>query len=130
MKLVHRVGYFGGGLTIGIIILFFVLSGKKTSCAYFPNERVLKEIRGKKQEISPEAMQFFNQNAIDTIVLTKFFKQGDVNFSESETDHEAPCRTYIIDGKHRSKKIEVAVRECQKDSLAVITRARFMEEDE
>lgn len=130
MKLVNRVGYYLGGFTIGIILVFFFLSGKKTSCSYFPNARVLKEIRSKKRVVSPEAQQFFTKNAIDTIVLTKMLYQGNVNFGRSETDHEAPCRIYIIDGKHQKKKIEIAVEECEKDTLAVITTARFAPPDE
>ena len=54
MKLIHRIGYYLGGFTIGIVILIFFLSGKKTSCDYGPNARVLKNIRSKHKTYTAE----------------------------------------------------------------------------
>ena len=48
MRLIQRLGYYLGGFSLGLIILAFFLSGKKTSCAYGPNARVLKNINTKK----------------------------------------------------------------------------------
>ena len=49
MKLVYRFGFFFGGFSIGLVFLMFFLSGKKTSCAYGPDARVLKNIQIKIQ---------------------------------------------------------------------------------
>jgi len=48
MKLVHRIGYYVVGLSLGIVIVSFVFSGKKTTCNYGPNARVLADLKKKK----------------------------------------------------------------------------------
>ena len=47
MSLMRRLGYYLGGFSIGLILLAFFLSGKRTSCDYGPEARVLKNIRTK-----------------------------------------------------------------------------------
>lgn len=126
MKLIHRFGYYLGGLTIGVIFVFFFLSGKKTSCSYFPNARVLKEIRFKQHEYSPQALQFLNDNKIDTIVISKLLHQGSVDFDKSQTHRNDPCRVYVINGKYNKKNLQIEVKECKDtDSIALISKARF-----
>ena len=44
MKFIHRLGYYLGGFSIGLIFLAFFLSGKRASCDYGPDARVLKNI--------------------------------------------------------------------------------------
>lgn len=129
MKLLYRFVYYLGGLSIGLVLVFFFLSGKKTQCSYFPNARVLKEIRSKHQNYAPEARAFLEEHKIDTIVIQKLLKQGDVNFSKSQTDRDKPCREYIIDGKHNDETLRINVKECKTtDSLAEISEAKFIKE--
>src|SRR5699024_499927 len=125
MKLIHRFAYYLGGLSIGVIIVFFFFGGRYTSCAYFPNARVLKEIRMMGQKYSPEAINFFTTNHIDTVVVSKFLRQGEVIFDKSQTDREQPCRTYVINGIHQKKHIQIDVKICKSDSLAIISKAHF-----
>ena len=47
MKFIHRLGYYLGGFSIGLILLAFFLQGKKTSCDYGPNARTTKNIANK-----------------------------------------------------------------------------------
>ena len=46
--LIRRLGYYLGGFSVGIILLTFILSGKKTSCNYGPNARVIDNLTQKK----------------------------------------------------------------------------------
>ena len=48
MKLIQRIGYYLGGFSLGLIILAFFFSKKKTSCSYGPEARVIKNINSKK----------------------------------------------------------------------------------
>ena len=45
MKLVHRFVYYGFGLLIGSIFVYFIWGKKNVSFNYFPNARVLKDIK-------------------------------------------------------------------------------------
>lgn len=120
--------YYVGGLGLGILFVIFFLGGKQASCNYFPNARVLQEIRNKEQVISPMVYQFLEENKLDTLAIAKVLGQGKVKFSESQTDHHQPCRVYLINGKYLSRDLQIEVTQCQADSLAVISRARFLDE--
>lgn len=123
MKLIHRVGYFSIGLFFGIVILIFFLSGKKTSCDYFPNARVLNNIRSKPRQFSEESLKFFQSNNLDTAEVAGILEEGDVDFGKSET-HTEPCKRYFITGKANSKKIELQIKNC--DSLATLEKVNLV----
>jgi hypothetical protein len=52
MKFKHRLGFFLGGFSIGLVFLAFFLKQKKTKFAYGPNDRVLKNINDKPIQFS------------------------------------------------------------------------------
>ena len=122
MKLIHRIGYYSIGLIIGIIVLFFFLGGKKTSCDYGPNARVLKNIRIKQKSYSDKALFFLNNDKIDSSGFLEIFKNGNVNFSESDVKNDT-CSTYMIEGQLQQKPIIVKVENC--DSIVEIKEINF-----
>lgn len=117
MKFIHRVGYYLGGFSIGLIILFFFLSGKKTSCAYSPNARTTKNISLKKKNYAEDAVFAMRSFELDTIVVSDMIKHGSVNFSESDTKNDT-CKTYIITNSYKEQKFKMQVKNC--DSLVTI----------
>lgn len=126
MKLIHRLGYYGIGLFFGIVILIFFLSGKKTSCDYSPNARVLKNIRIKERIFSKNSLNFFNANKIDTSIVSNILKDGDVDFNRSKTDAK-PCGIYFISSDSDNTSIELEIENC--DSIATIKKA-YIKKDE
>ena len=48
MKLFFRIGYYLFGFTIGLFLLSIIFKGKKTSCNYSPNDRVINDLSKKK----------------------------------------------------------------------------------
>ena len=117
MKLIHRIGYYLGGFTIGIVILIFFLSGKKTSCDYGPNARVLKNIRSKHKIYTPEAEKQMKTFQLDSIFIDQTLQTGDVLFSESETSLDS-CNVYLVESKKDEKTFTTSFRNC--DSLVTI----------
>ena len=109
MKIVHRFGFYMGGFSIGMVFLIFFLSGKRTSCAYSPDARVLKNIQTKKPQYSASVQEQLNTNKIDTLTLHSIFKNADINFSKSDTK-SFPCKTYFVEGE----KYEMVVENCPK----------------
>ncbi|MCH4823256.1 hypothetical protein ML462_08715 [Gramella lutea] len=126
MKLIHRLAYYGVGLFFGIVILIFFLGGKKTSCDYSPNARVLKNIRIKERIFSNSSMQFFESNKIDTATVSKILKDGDVDFNKSNTEAE-PCNIYFISGGSEEHVLELEIENC--DSIATIQKV-YIKKDE
>lgn len=124
MKLIHRIAYYSVGLFFGIILLMFFLAGKKTSCDYSPDARVLKNIRIKERKFSPEAQAFFEQKNIDTSIVSTILNNGDINFSKSDTEGD-PCNVYFVTGTSNDQDLEMLFENC--DSIATLQSIRFSE---
>ena len=117
MKLIHRVGYYLGGFSIGLIFLAFFLRGKNTSCDYGPNARTIKNISIKKKLYTENAHKEMKVLKLDSIVVNKLIQTGNVNFSESDTKSD-DCKTYLIENNLNDKDIAIIVKNC--DSVASI----------
>jgi hypothetical protein len=121
MKLAYRLVYFSGGFLIGIALLFFILSGKKTSCAYGPESRTLKNIRLKERAFSEETLRILQENQMDTSAISKLLVDGDVLFSESNTKLDS-CKIYVIEGKISEKNLKITIENCEE--LATVLNAK------
>ncbi|MEY8848967.1 hypothetical protein AB9K26_09135 [Psychroserpens sp. XS_ASV72] len=123
MKFIHRVGYYLGGFSIGLIVLAFFLSGKNFSCDYGPNARTIKNISIKKKTYSESAKASMQSKAIDSTVVMELIKTGDVNFSKSDTKAEG-CKTYYIENSLNEKPMELTIKNC--DSTATILAIEYI----
>ncbi|MDT0294994.1 hypothetical protein ACFQ3R_05640 [Mesonia ostreae] len=112
MKLAARLAYYSVGFFIGIIILMFFLSGKKTSCDYGPDARVLKNIRIKNKNYQPQALLFLKENQMDSTAVEKVLNSGDVNFSNSNTALDS-CKVYAVEGKVNEKVLLLRIENCE-----------------
>src|SRR5690606_27846196 len=117
MTLLQRFGYYLGGFYIGLIILAFFLNGKKVSCSYGPDARVLKNINLKTIVYSDDIQLYMNKHHIDTSVVHYILKKGDVNFSTSDTNKK-PCSIYNIEEDYNDKEFILSVENC--DSIATL----------
>ncbi|MEM1260372.1 MAG: DUF4258 domain-containing protein, partial [Bacteroidota bacterium] len=59
---------------------------------YFPNCRVLKDIRSKPISYANGLEQRFSK---DSVLWHSFFREGNIDFSASDTKSE-PCKAYVI----------------------------------
>ena len=112
MKFIHRLGYYLGGFSIGLIFLAFFLSGKRASCDYGPDARVLKNIGLKQLHYAEEVEALMASNTIDSTTIITILKRGDVNFSESNTKLET-CKLYVIEKTIEKKNIALTVENCE-----------------
>ncbi len=117
MELKRRFTLFGFGFAIGIVLLLFFLNGKKASCNFLPNERVLNILKYKHRAYSDEVLQQLSTHKMDTTTIITLLNEGDVDFSKSKV-HQKPCRFYWIDGKQQEKQISIYVENC--DSIITI----------
>jgi len=119
MKFVHRLGYYLGGFSIGLIFLAFFLSGKKTSCAYGPEARVLKNINTKPLVIGDGIQAQLNNYQIDSVKLDLSLKTGNVIFNKSNTKKDS-CKEYQIEKYLENKRYAFLIENC--DSMAILVR--------
>ena len=118
MKFIHRLGFYLGGFIIGLILLFFFLSGKKTSCDYGPEARTLKNIRIKPRYFSEAVTVELVDNQLDTSVVSELLKKGDVIFSESNTKLDS-CKQYVIKGEFLEQKLKIRVENCEEKATVM-----------
>ena len=118
MGMIKRLGFYGFGFLIGLMLLFFFLNGKKAGCDYGPDARTLKNIKIKERLFSTQSLQDLKNNNLDTAAVSSLLKSGDVNFGESNTRLDS-CKVYVIQGVVKKVKLKMKVQNCEK--IATIT---------
>ena len=118
MKFFHRFAYYLVGLVIGLFFVSMIFSGKDTRCNYFPNARVLNDLRNKPFEYSEKASQVLAEKWIDTIDIKNTLEFGDVDFDKSNTEfHKA--KLYVIEGK-TTKNQQIILKVSNRENKAVL----------
>ncbi len=110
MKVLYRLGYYLGGFSVGLILLAFILNGKKTSCNYTPNARVIDNLLQKKIVISQEVIDQFPQ--LTDSIVKESIRKGTIDFSKSDTKRDS-CRIYHIE-LYRRETAFLKVTNCTK----------------
>lgn len=118
MSLLKRLGYYLGGFSVGLILLAFFLGGKRASCDYSPNARVLKSIRTKSHLYSEDLQRAIQSKEIDSNTISYILQKGNVDFKKSNTKLDS-CRIYVIEETIDNKEIALSIENC--DSIARIT---------
>lgn len=105
----YRLGYYLFGFLGGSLILFFVLNQKKTRCSYFPNDRVLNNIKSKPFTYSDQATKVLNQKWVDTSDIRKTLTYGDVDFDRSNIKYKKGKLYTIIGKTSHNQAIEIVI---------------------
>ncbi len=103
MKFVHRFAYYLLGLIMGSFVVAAIFSGKDTRCNYFPNARVLNDLRNKPFHYSDKASRILSEKWIDTTDIKNTLEFGDVDFDHSNIKIGAG-KIYTIEGKTVKKQ--------------------------
>ena len=112
-----RFGLYGFGFALGIVLVFFFLGGKNSSCNWLPNARMLEIIRSKQISYSEEIQSKIKDATIDSTDINYILVEGDIDFSKSQVKNN-PCRNYLINGELDDQAVSITVIIC--DSLATI----------
>jgi hypothetical protein len=120
MAFLKRLGFYLIGLSIGLVFLFFFLKKKSEETGahfcYFPNCRVLKDLRSKPLIYSEQINQLVTDQVLDSVTLAYFLNEGDINFKKSNTKSEN-CKTYLIEGIVKEKLRALTVKNCDSTVL-------------
>ncbi|MEX0288500.1 MAG: DUF4258 domain-containing protein [Flavobacteriaceae bacterium] len=116
MPFLKRLGFYLIGLSIGLVFLAFFFKKKSeetgTEFCYFPNCRVLKDIRSKPLSFSDAASAEMAAKGLDSAAIAYFLHQGDVDFKKSDTKAE-PCKTFVITAEVQGKNGTMTVLNCK-----------------
>ena len=118
MKFFQRFAYYFVGLIMGLFFISMVFSGKDTRCNYFPNARVLNDLRNKPFSYSDKASQVLSEKWVDTTDIKNSLKFGDVDFDKSNIPYQKG-KLYIIQGQ-TAKKDTITLRVINYPSKAVL----------
>lgn len=103
MTLRYRFAYYSIGFIVGLFFVSMVFMGKDTRCNYFPNARVLNDLRNKPFHYSEKASLILSQNWVDTTDIKNTLTYGDVDFDKSNKIEEKG-KLYVIEGKTKSNQ--------------------------
>lgn len=119
MGFLKRLGWYLVGLSIGMLFLVFFLKKKSGEggfeICYFPNCRVLKDMRSKTLTFGEDLPEQYR----DTSLIMTFLMDGDVDFGKSDTKSE-PCKVYFISNEIEGEDLELKATNC-KDKMVVET---------
>ena len=118
MKFTYRFAYYLIGLLMGLFVVAAIFSGKDTRCNYFPNARLLNDLRNKPFVYSDKASQILNEKWVDTADIKNTLKFGDVDFDKSNLPLEKG-KLYTIYGK-TAKNQEITVEVINYSNKAVL----------
>lgn len=117
MGFVRRLGWYLVGLSIGIVFLVFFFKKKSDETGaefcYFPNCRVLKDMRSKTLIFGDELPEKYK----DTLLIKTFLTDGNVDFGRSDTKSE-PCKMYHISTNFNQEDLSAQIKNC-KDRIIV-----------
>ena len=85
MNFLKRLYYYSTGFIIGIIFLIFILNGKRASCNYTPNARVIDNITSKE-------LIFNKSEPKNKPCGIYFIKSGDLNLNIINCENEATVK--------------------------------------
>jgi len=94
----YRFAYYLIGFIMGMFVVAMVFMGKDTRCNYFPNARVLNDLRNKPFNYSDKAKEILAQRWVDTTDIKNTLTYGDVDFDKSNIVVEKG-KLYTIEGK-------------------------------
>lgn len=110
MKFYQRLAYYLVGFVIGLFFVALVLSGKDTRCNYFPNARVLNDIRQKPFHYDSTATKQMSEGLADKTDIKNILTHGDVDFDRSNIPAEGGGKLYVIEGQNKKQqKITIEV---------------------
>lgn len=118
MKFTYRFAYYLIGLLMGLFVVAAIFSGKDTRCNYFPNARVLNDLRNKSFVYSDKASQILNEKWVDTADIKNTLQFGDVDFDKSNISVEKG-KLYTVYGK-TAKNQEITVEVINYSDKAVL----------
>ncbi len=109
MRIGRKLLYYFAGVLLGTLIVFFLFGDRDIQCSYFPNDRVLYDLRKKELKLAYPAL------AEDSTGIGFALERASVDFSFKDTNTEG-CRIYRLEFEEARKVF--MVENC--DSIATI----------
>lgn len=114
--MLKKLKFYAIGLVPGLLIVFFILNQKGTSCSYFPNDRVIAETLTKDFTYSPTFKSELDVNKIsEQFLKDSIIAGGKIDFDRSKAQ-EKPCPKYLLLYPKNNPRIEVNYSKCKENA--------------
>ncbi len=114
--MLKKLKFYAIGLIPGLLIVFFILNQKGTSCSYFPNDRVIAETLTKDFTYSPIFKTEMELNKIsEQFLKDSIIAGGKIDFDRSKAQ-EKPCPKYLLLYPKNNPRIEVNYSKCKENA--------------
>jgi len=114
--MLKKLKFYAIGLVPGLLIVFFILNQKGTSCSYFPNDRVIAETLTKDFTYSPTFKTEMELNKIsEQFLKDSIIAGGKIDFDRSKAQ-EKPCPKYLLLYPKNNPRIEVNYSKCKENA--------------
>ncbi len=127
MPFLKRLGFYLIGLALGLVFLTFVLKKKTaqtgTEFCYFPNCRVLKDLRSKPIVFSDSLDALIAERELDSAEIHYFLREGSIDFSKSDT-RSKPCTSYLIESELKGREANMHIDNC--DSIVRVMALTYV----
>ena len=111
--MLKKLKFYAIGLVPGLLIVFFILNQKGTSCSYFPNDRVIAETLTKDFSYSENFKNDMKTNNISEKQLKEeIINDGKIDFDKSEAQKK-PCPEYVLFYPKSDSKFEIRYSKCK-----------------
>ncbi|MCH8545694.1 MAG: hypothetical protein LAT54_03100 [Cryomorphaceae bacterium] len=117
----RRFFYFGIGVFFGTLIVYALFGDRDIQCSYFPNDRVLYDMRKKELKASPFAMcqmecYQFNDSLFDNVL-----REAKINFKQSQAKEDILCKKYPLTWKDTDGQVwQILTQNC-KEELRILS---------
>jgi len=124
MSFLKKALFYLIGVGLGVLIVIFLFGGRDDiQCSYFPNDRVLYDIRGKEMVI-PENIQLkLTEARLDTSDIQDMLRGGKVDFDEVDRETDS-CKQYWVHLKRdEAPSFSIQWQNCDSVATAVKYKA-------
>ena len=118
MPFFRKLLYYLIGVGLGVLIVIFLFGDRDFGCSYFPNDRVLSDLRKKELSIPEEVEAKMATSGLDTTDIRVMLQEGKVNFDLVERGLDS-CKSYWISlEKETAKPFSALSQNC--DSVVTV----------
>ena len=111
-----KLKFYSIGLIPGLLIVFFILNQKGTTCSYFPNDRVIAETLTKDFIYSPDFQVEMEVNKItEQFLKDSIIGAGKIDFDRSKAQAK-PCPQYLLLYPKDNPRFEVNYSKCKENA--------------
>lgn len=103
MPFFRKLLYYLIGVGLGVLIVMFLFGDRDFGCSYFPNDRVLSDLRKKELSIPEEVQSKMATSGLDTADIRVMLQEGTVNFDLVERGLDS-CKSYWISLEKEAQK--------------------------